>query len=332
VIKSKPGSLNQLLRKVLASPKAPIYHYTSVHGLLDILKSRELWATDATSLNDLTEVVQGWDYITKWLQKQSYKNEILDKLTAIARDQNFTSKSNICVLSASTLKDDANQWRLYAKGGSGYVIEIDPKVDLAIVTSECGFQDQEDISEPARGGLTAASSDWFDLAPWYYVLYRDKDKDAALQQFVSNAQRLVAPSFRNAEERSLYWDRFEGYLRVGLDSIARMIKIEGFAGEKEVRATAVFWGKEIGPHQMFRSTPFGIAAYARLAAPSSPGYWDRELIRVGQGDENRHKVPIKSIGIGPLLKDRDQKQILETLCTRYGIDEVEIWNSEVPLR
>ncbi len=40
-------------------PGTVVYHYTSPVGLVGVMQQRELWASEATSLNDLSEVKKG---------------------------------------------------------------------------------------------------------------------------------------------------------------------------------------------------------------------------------------------------------------------------------
>ncbi len=71
---SKPGVMNDELWRGLLPTIMPatgsIYHYTSPSGLLGLVENHELWATEATGMNDLGEVRQGWDFIRSWVRGQ----------------------------------------------------------------------------------------------------------------------------------------------------------------------------------------------------------------------------------------------------------------------
>src|SRR5664279_4177638 len=110
-----------------------VFHYTSAQGLLGIVPSGTVWASEASSLNDLAEVRQGWEAISRLLvsREDSEARQLLISLATHPLD----APHEVFVLSASTAGDDANQWRLYADGGRGYALELDGTVQLAAFTA-----------------------------------------------------------------------------------------------------------------------------------------------------------------------------------------------------
>jgi len=64
------------LNGAIKPAKQPIHHYTSSSGLLGILKEGVLWANEATSLNDVSEVHYGWDFIRNWFATQDQNDQV----------------------------------------------------------------------------------------------------------------------------------------------------------------------------------------------------------------------------------------------------------------
>lgn len=102
------------------SADGPIYHYTDPAGMLGIITGRVLWATEASGMNDLAEIRQGWEFIRKWLATQSQDDDVLSDMRDVARAGpeemwygTAPSVDNVFVLCATQAGDDANQWRLY---------------------------------------------------------------------------------------------------------------------------------------------------------------------------------------------------------------------------
>jgi hypothetical protein len=56
-----------LLPAAVRPASGSVFHYTSAQGLLGIIPSGKVWASEASSLNDLAEVRQGWETISRVL-------------------------------------------------------------------------------------------------------------------------------------------------------------------------------------------------------------------------------------------------------------------------
>jgi hypothetical protein len=93
----------------------PVFHYTSSVRLFGSIETGSLWASQASSLNDVAEVRQGWQLIQEILDAQP-DSEIVDMLKGFA-DNPRKAQHEVYLLCASTNGDDANQWRLYADDG-----------------------------------------------------------------------------------------------------------------------------------------------------------------------------------------------------------------------
>ncbi len=107
-----------------------LYHYTSLDGLLGIIKDKAIWATNILYLNDASEI----NYSKRLLIDQiyAYKNDILMDKESIYKlkfidklidniNEYITDKehSGFFVCSFSEKKDLLSQWRGYCPEGIG---------------------------------------------------------------------------------------------------------------------------------------------------------------------------------------------------------------------
>jgi len=123
-------------RKVLqttdsdSDPPSVLYHYTDAPGLLGILKTRELWATNALYMNDAQEVHHGHNLAREFIKKNlaedspTYRNlrRGLGYLSAMVSEQ---PNVNNYVVSFCAEPDVLSQWRAYADRGTGFAIGFD---------------------------------------------------------------------------------------------------------------------------------------------------------------------------------------------------------------
>ena len=220
----------------------PVYHYTSSDGLLGIVKSGQLRASEASSLNDLAEVELGWAAVENWLRKHK-KSRSAKYLKRMLEDSRRDPKHQVFVLSGTTAGDDANQWRLYADQGRGYAIELDGSVALGVVS----LDPKEDVhGTPAFGKITEFTR----VVPWYHVLYDEKSLEKAMDALVAYADtELAAMDVADHDDAALSMrEILDEELSDELAMIAHLVKSSGFRGEQEVRVVARFmwFGKHVG--------------------------------------------------------------------------------------
>lgn len=241
----------------------PVYHYTSSTGLLGLVQTGCVWASEATSLNDLAEVRHGWDVVKSWLARQP-ASEAVDLLTKVANDP-FEKKHEVFVLSGSTARDDANQWRLYAQGGNGYALKLDPRVALAAISDA---PETKQILK-AKDGSRTLNIGWYlgesaTVTPWYHVLYTEGEVAAALSELLTATDREL-PKLADARDDVEYAqirDVLYGQALEALGAIAHLVKGAGFSGEREVRVVATFM--LANQHIRYRQGPHGIVSYGLL--------------------------------------------------------------------
>jgi hypothetical protein len=110
-------------------PTAPLYHYTSGAGLIEIIRSGELWATQLACLNDASELLYPMELLRNKVQaklRNPLTDEIqflLQKIDAGLTPQVATEGRFLSCFSEDG--DDLSQWRGYGGGEGGYAIAFD---------------------------------------------------------------------------------------------------------------------------------------------------------------------------------------------------------------
>lgn len=117
-----------------------LYHYTTAEGLIGIVKTRKIWATNILYLNDVKEFRHGvelsGEYVKQLLEKATDPGErtYLEKLAASVEELKTTGEAPGYVCSFSKWRDDLSQWRAYCPGG-GFAIGF-PKGLLGVLALE----------------------------------------------------------------------------------------------------------------------------------------------------------------------------------------------------
>lgn len=285
-------------------------------------------ASAAASLNDLGEVRHGWELIADVLATMPASSSV-DLLQGFAADPTQTeTQHEVFVLSASTVGDDAAQWRLYGDGGRGYVLELDASVPLAAVSKVPAA-----VSPSATRRLAWLVKDVAAVSPWRHVLYSRTKVELAIDELVTamdaEEQRLTSidgiPEDVLAEEHQT----FQGDAFDAVATIAHLIKSPGFSGEQEVRVVTTFMlGEE---HIQYRPGSNGIVAYATLAQ-APPGKTGVRVMRPKDKDTPLEtRLPVVSVRLGPLLQPAHEKTMTAYLRS-WDLRHVRIEASEVPLR
>jgi hypothetical protein len=111
-------------------PTQPLYHYTTGSGLIDILKSGELWSTQLSCLNDACEFLYPIGRVLCGAQPKlaspisSEVKPLLEEIiTQLTHPQRGTEGRFVACFSEDG--DDLNQWRAYGSGEGGYAIQFD---------------------------------------------------------------------------------------------------------------------------------------------------------------------------------------------------------------
>lgn len=110
-----------------------IYHYTSPEGLLGILKTRSLFATDMYFLNDASEGLYVIDFIQKNIESLCLDNKKLidyvNREIELIKTKKWEGLVHNYTISFSMNGDSLEMWNYYTKGDSvqGYNLEFNTK-------------------------------------------------------------------------------------------------------------------------------------------------------------------------------------------------------------
>ena len=112
------------------APPSHLYHYTSAAGIKGILKTKELWATEAHFLDDRSEIVYFKRLIgdcAKLLARETtiVKTEAEERfLLTLAHSVLEERRPGVCVTSFSTDDDSLSLWRQYGSATESYCIGL----------------------------------------------------------------------------------------------------------------------------------------------------------------------------------------------------------------
>jgi hypothetical protein len=313
-----------------ARPPDILWHYTTGEKLISILKSRTLWATQPSGLNDRQELTFSRNIMQNIVKQQSLIRT--DSHSAFLRDyiHEFWSDysnldSNIFLISFTALEDDLSQWRAYGgpTGENGYCLGFD-----ATGLSPFGRLGQVLYSPPpaepsSRGAsqatvgeafLTKAVSDAFDAF-----------------SLVLNQHELDCTD--KTELRETFFKLFfEGYLALSYP----FIKHSAFKSEEEWRIKHQLTTGEHAKleflqrsHMLTRHLPLGLEPGVPAISPDP------------SSNNNQRKflpLPIRKIVVGPARNQLISKTNIEAMLKSYNTDpgldqlEVEVCCSPTPLQ
>jgi hypothetical protein len=114
---------------------ATMYHYCSLEGLLGIIRSRSVWASNSQYLNDFRECKHAQDALSlslDLLRKQVSEDSALASITETciecARRVSLDEEMHVFVASFCSQGDKLSQWRAYAQNGKGVSVGFSRKI------------------------------------------------------------------------------------------------------------------------------------------------------------------------------------------------------------
>lgn len=120
------SSINNDLKNIITKMQCPnkLYHYTSLQGLMGIVKSNSLWLSEARFLNDSLEIEHGLDIIKANISQVShdfptkFSKDVLNNVNNKLSNRQYS----YYIASFSEETDSLNQWRPYSNNGDGVCI------------------------------------------------------------------------------------------------------------------------------------------------------------------------------------------------------------------
>ena len=116
--------LNAVTLKPVASSPRELFHYTTAQGLLGMLQSNSLRATNALYMNDASERRHGNELLSVVLGENAKhaRSPVFKSYSwAVETVAYVLSASSVCVFCLTAQRNQLSQWRAYAANG-GYCI------------------------------------------------------------------------------------------------------------------------------------------------------------------------------------------------------------------
>lgn len=272
-----------------------VYHYTTVRGLIGIVTSKKMWATDVWYMNDALEATYGQEIIRSYLdsKRQGSGNEQLIAEVAFQQIQHMphgpdgSARSYIACFSKKS--DQLSQWRAYGRSrgfaigfvtarlrsiGAGLPHDATPHLHDVIYEPEVQTAMLEDKFSSAIHTFTPPAN--------------ETDALPAALSFISEAQ-LLAPIFKDA----------------------------AFEEEAEVRQHLYQYQTDTASPLEFRDSQMGLTPYVSLPL-SSPKLSPSDVI--------------KEIVVGPQENRDEAVRAILQLLARQDLKETSVRLSQVPLR
>lgn len=307
----------------------PIYHYTTSQGLIGILESQSIWASEAAGLNDLDEIHRGWDEIERYLDENDPGGDlgwVLHESVSSAKDPS----QSVFVACASSRPDDAAQWDRYASGGLGYALEFDASVAVGVKARS---------AEPSDWASKFIAEGSYFRNEWDYAIYGREDLHQHLRLMwtsISTQLQRAEADPTTAFHKDLEVDNFDSakatlawLMTYGFEKIAYRYKSSGFSGEQEVRCTVRI--REEDSAVRHRVSPYGITGYVELSGLPNEHRFDH-IAWQGTDVYKDLRLPLQKVIVGPKIDWRTGKTAVERLLRSTGYDDVEVTRSKVHLR
>lgn len=237
-------------------PRLILHHYTSGAGLLGILESKQVWASNMHSLNDSKELAHaielGKAAIYKVLNTTG-RNEDCDYYNAITQALDSIARVNLYVSCFSAVDDSLSQWRGYCPPGFGYSIGFDG-YELEKIAKEQGFILKK-------------------------CIYDDFDQRRIIGDWASRRVNEMLVGLRLAQNSDEFVRNTSGAMIDEFMEFAPFLKDRAFKDEEEWRLVSLVNSND--PRLMLRAGKSLLISYLPinlLLGPSSPLIWN---IRVG---------------------------------------------------
>jgi hypothetical protein len=262
-----------------------IFHYTSLEGLLGIIESKSIWATNILYLNDASEM----NYSIGLLREQiiNFQSEIrnaflsvltspfFETLIVIIEDGDFipSGRHSYFVFSFSEEKDQLSQWRGYCPGGIGFSLGF-----KFSKLKECVQQQGYYISR---------------------CIYDEKEQGDQLREIIKSTSGLI----------SLRKDAGDSKEKVFVDLIRKFIKLAPtfkhpkFKEEKEWRIIAGPQSKNDNKLIKYRPGQSMIVPYIEIFLPTDGEHLLIDQIIVGP----THEPELSKASVEMLLKSKKVK-------------------------
>ena len=145
-----------------------LYHYTNSTGLMGIIRSKQIWTTKITYLNDRAELQLAVDYIRDEIDRQrksiGRNKQAVAELDSKEYVLDGIDEVNVSVASFTEEGDQLSQWRGYCDIGQGYSL---------------GFNGQSLLDQ--------ANAEGFHLVP---CVYEEEERKLIVREIVESTNEI----------------------------------------------------------------------------------------------------------------------------------------------
>jgi len=269
-----------------------LYHYTTARGLMGLLETNRIWATNSRFTNDPTEI----EYATRLVAEVAV-NELAGDASKSAQRlrkqicdivERYERHARVYVSCFCTDGDLLSQWRGYGAVGGGY--------SIGLLAKHLG---ETEITNPPQPILRQ-------------VVY-----DRRIQErFVRKWVRLL----RQARGRRVHLNLETYFFGLFLSECLNCYKDPAYEEENEWRV--IQFGRVSDEEVMrpsFREGSGRILPYLALDLTHRAGHY-------------KGRLPVRVVRFGPTLEPRTTKRSLELLCSAHGYSprRLSILKSEIP--
>jgi hypothetical protein len=271
-----------------------LYHYTSQDGLIGIISSNTLWASNVLYLNDSSEFAHGIEVARECI------NTVAKSVSCEATERLLQLAPSLLDLSALTQgreffaccfcenPDLLSQWRGYADFVGGYAIGLD-------------------VNEMRKSVIAQQAA----LFPLDYGFNGN-------QELLRSDLELLSDALASCVEQSP--EHIEKFVSAALEELELLLQFRvfslkhpGFAEEREWRVLANFATNDL-QNVRFRQGRHTLIPYVALQL----------------GPDG--KLPISHVVHGPAANPQLASRSIELLLETYGFSGVSVSGSSIPLR
>ena len=285
-----------------------LYHYTSLNGILGILRSNSVWATHASYLNDASEFFHGLSFAKQIAGGIFMEDDYLAAFGwAVRHALQAVSADDLYVASFSEKADLLSQWRGYCPAGAGLCLGFDSTqlknfcLARGYRLEKCIYEHQKQIQQ-----VEALVSQCLEKFPKPHLSRGEYERlDSKGQVDAEIAYRLQTSEGPDKPQA----DAAVEWLCTAIAELAPLFKNEGFHEEAEWRVVVN------GPREQvkFRANSSYLAPYVEL-----------ELLSEAADSALREVI------IGPNPNQRRCETSIKMLLVECGLSGVEVKSSSLP--
>jgi hypothetical protein len=279
--------------------REPLYHYTTMAGLLGIVSNEEMWFTSILHLNDPSELGYGVNIAHDILEDEGDRsgNEHVARFCSWVSHVLLKAGGEIFsfyVASFSREPNDLGQWRAYSDNGRGVAIGLSPKLF-------------EVVADPSTLAVTAKTL----VAN---VTYDRAECERNFRESIQRAAGLIAKSrshVASAAEAEEFGKALARELAAPMFRHAITCKHRAFEHERETRLLLVNDRAVLDPHARFRTRGSTLVPY------------------LASGFRIRDPGAITKVIVGPAA-DELAEDAVGALLRRCGLSPDLVERSDIP--